>query len=273
MRAICPNLGRALLACMLALLAGCAGARTRGGTHTLTVFAAASLSEVFGEAGRAFEAGQPGVLVTFNFAGSQQLRAQLEHGAAADVFASADQAEMNTAIKSGLVTAGAERAFAGNSLALVVPKANHAHITLLSDLARPGLKLVVADPAVPVGRYTLALLDAASRDPAFGPDFKARVLANVVSREENVKAVLSKVQLDEADAGIVYGTDAANAQQDQVSRIDIPAPLNQAVVYPIAPLAAAREKAAAAAFVDYLLSPGGQQLLRQYGFTTVATTP
>lgn len=147
---------------------------------------------------------------------------------------------------------------------------NPAHITSLSDLARPGLKLVLADKSVPAGQYALDFLDKASADPTFGSGFKAKVLANVVSTEQDVKAVLTRVTLGGADAGIVYISDIAGSAGSQVSHIEIPASLQVRAQYPIAPLSDSKHVDLAKAFVALVLSSQGQDTLRKYGFIPVA---
>jgi molybdate transport system substrate-binding protein len=237
---------------------------------TLTVFAAASLTESFTEIGKQFEAANPGVKVTFNFAGSQQLRAQLEQGAKADVFASANTKEMTTAIISdSLVVSGTQRTFVTNRLAVILPKSNPGKITSLADLARPGLKLDFADPSVPVGQYALDMLTKMSQDATFGATFKDKVVANVVSREDNVKSVVSKVQLGEADAGVVYTTDITPNAAKDLTTLDVPDKFNVIATYPIAPLKDAPEPKLAGQFVEWVLSSKGQQVLTQYGFIPV----
>jgi molybdate transport system substrate-binding protein len=232
----------------------------------LTVFAAASLTESFGELGKQFEAAHPGIKVMFNFAGSQQLRAQLEEGAQADVFASANTKEMNSAITSGLVVSGTQKVFARNRLMAIVPAANPGQVSALADLARPGLKLVVADKAVPVGQYTLDMLDKMSQDPAFGAAFPERVQANVVSREDNVKSVVAKVRLGEADAGVVYSTDAAGAAAKDLGLLPIPDQFNQIATYPLAVLAKAPHPELGQQFTEFVLSKEGQQTMSSFGF-------
>jgi molybdate transport system substrate-binding protein len=239
----------------------------RPSKRTLTVFAAASLTESFKELGQQFEATHPGVNVLFNFAGSQQLRAQLEQGAPADVFASANAKEMNGAIESSLVVSGTQQTFAANRLVVIYPKGNPGNLTSLADLGRPGVKLVVADKAVPVGQYTLEMLAKMSEDPAYGADFADRVQKNVVSLEQDVKAVVTKVRLGEADVGVVYSTDAAAAAGDALA-LDIPDRFNQPASYPIAPLAKAPQPDLARQFVELVLSDAGQQALAARGFVT-----
>jgi molybdate transport system substrate-binding protein len=234
---------------------------------TLTVFAAASLTESFSELARQFEAEHPGVKVVINFAGSQQLRAQLEQGAAADVFASANTKEMDSAIRASLLVSGTQQPFARNRLVVIFPEENPAMLATLSDLARPGLKLDVADKAVPVGQYTLDALEKMSRSPLYGPGFESAVLKNVVSYENDVKAVVSKVSLGEADAGFVYETDVTPGVAPRLRTIDIPDEFNVLATYPIAPLADAPQPALAKEFIDLVISNEGQQILSRYGFT------
>ena len=241
-------------------------AATKAAGQELTVFAAASLTECFGELGKQFEAAHPGVKVLLNFAGSQQLRAQLEEGAQADVFASANAKEMKAAIASGLVVSGTQKVFARNRLTAIVPAANPGRVSALADLARPGLKLVVADKAVPVGQYTLDMLDKMSKDPAFGADFPERVQANVVSREDNVKSVVAKVRLGEADAGIVYSTDAGGAAAKDLSLLPIPDEFNQIATYPLAVLVKAPQAELGRQFAEFVLSGEGQQTMASFGF-------
>lgn len=241
--------------------AGSAAQRTR-----LTVFAAASLTEAFGEIGRQFEQ-QHGVSLAFNFAGSQQLSQQLAQGAEADVFASANRQEMENAITSGAVISGTQEVFVRNRLVVIVPKDNPGQINQLQDLARSGLKLVFAAEQVPVGRYTQQVLEKMSADPAFGADFKTQVTANVVSQEQNVKSVVAKVSLGEADAGVAYASDVTPAVNDTIATIAIPDAFNQIAAYPIAPTSnPPAGKQLAQQFVDFVLSREGQVILERYNF-------
>ncbi len=256
----------ALLAAACAPQAATAGAPTPAEPNTLTVLAAASLTEAFSELGALFETRRPGVKVALSFAGSQQLTQQLSQGAAADVFASANQKYMDAAADAGRVNAGEVKIFARNRLVVVYPRANPGGLSRLQDLARPGLKLVLADKSVPVGSYALDFLERAGQDPAFDPAYQEDVLNNVVSYEDNVKGVIAKVGLDEADAGIVYVTDIGMDARNQVSSLDIPDALNTIATYPIAALADSRSPALAQAFVALVLSPDGQAILAKYGF-------
>ncbi len=206
-------------------------------TKTVTVLAAASLTESFTELGTMFEAQNPGVKISFSFAGSQQLAEQLNQGADADVFASASKKYMTAAIDAKRVNEANSSIFATNHLVVIVPAANPAGIQTLQDLAKTGIKIDLAAESVPVGQYSLEFLDKASADAEFSPTYKENVLKNVVSYEDNVKAVLTKVSLGEADAGIVYLTDITADAAQKVSKIEIPEALNTIATYPIASIA------------------------------------
>lgn len=232
---------------------------------TLDVFAAASLSDAFGEIGKNFTAAHPGVEVIFNFAASNQLATQIGEGAPADIFASANATQMNAAIASGRIATGAQQIFAGNRLVVVTPGDNPARLIGLQDLAKPGVKIVLAAQEVPAGQYALDFLDRTEGDDSLGAGYKEGVLANVVSYEENVRGVLTKVALGEADAGIVYASDARTAPAE-IATIAIPDHLNTLASYPIAPLADSAEPELAQQFVAFVLSPDGQQVLANYGF-------
>lgn len=250
-------------------LGGCGGpsaSESAAPPRELTVLAASSLTEAFGEIGAAFERTRPGVRVVFQFGGSQQLRMQIEQGIRADVFASADPRQMELARNAGAI-AGEPRDFATNRLAVVVPRGDGAPaIRSLADLARPGLKIVLANPDVPAGAYAREILAKASALPEYGEDFAALVLANVVSEEPNVRQALAKVRLDEADAGIVYETDATG-EADAVRSIPVPDSLNVLARYPVAPLAGAREPGLAAEFALFLVGEESRTILARRGFS------
>ena len=231
----------------------------------LTIFAAASLTAAFKEMAAQIEQANPGTKLAFNFAGSPTLRTQLAQGARADVFASADEPNMYGAQKDGTIS-GEPRVFARNLLVVVVPADNRAEINTLQDLAKPKLKLVLTNKDVPVGNYARQALDKMSQDPAFGDDFARRVLANLVSEEANVKQVASKVQLGEADAGIVYSTDVTQAMRSAVWVIEIPPEFNVTAKYPMAAVKGTRNESGARAFIEYVLSPAGQAILTRHGF-------
>jgi molybdate transport system substrate-binding protein len=252
---------KAGLVALLALALVPPGARP---SRTLTVFAAASLGDAFGELGTLVERSRPGLSVRFNFAGSQQLAAQLELGAPADVFASADERWMRFAMDGGLI-AGVPKVFARNRLVVVVPASNPGRIERLQDLARPGVKLVLAAEVVPAGRYAREVLVRLGDAPGFPAGFARAALANVVSDEENVKAVVARVQLGEADAGLAYRSDVTPAVARRVRVLEIPAEQNVVAEYPIAVLASAGDPADARAFVAAALGPEGQRVLERHG--------
>jgi len=233
----------------------------------LTVFAAASLTDAFAAIEQELEAANPNLSITYNFGGSQALMTQLEEGAQADVFASANVAQMDAAIAAGLV-AGAPLPFTHNRLAVVTPADNPADIQSAADLGKDGVLLVLAQPEVPAGRYARESVCLMATDTAtYGAGFIERVAANVVSEEEDVRDVLAKVALGEADAGIVYVSDAV-AAGDQVHVVDIPDEVNVIATYPVAILAGGDE-ALGPAFVSYLLGDEGQATLERYGFQPV----
>jgi molybdate transport system substrate-binding protein len=238
----------------------------------LTVFTAASLTDAFKEMGANIEQANPGTKVIFNFAGSPTLRTQLAQGARADVFASADEPNMQGAQKEGTI-ASEPRLFVRNQLVVIVPEANPARVMQLQDLAKPGVKLVLTNKEVPVGNYSRQALAKMSQDAAFGSEFATRVLANLVSEETNVKQVVAKVQLGEAHAGIVYSSDVTPAVRGAVKVLAIPEPFNVIAQYPIAVVREAPNAPGAQAFIDYVLSPAGQAILTKHGFLAMAPPP
>ena len=230
------------------------------------MFAAASLADAFREIATEFENRNPGVRVRLNFAGSQRLRSQLEFGADADVFASADEVQMSLAEESGLVAQNA-RPFASAALAVIVSE--DARISSVGDLARPGAKVVLAHSSVPAGRYARRLLDELSeRGTGLGDDFAAGVLANVVSEETSVKFVEQKVVLGEADAGIVYRPGAMTAVATG-SAMELPLPPGADEVralFPVAVLRNSESPELASSFVDFVHSRPSRDILTGHGF-------
>ena len=220
--------------------------------------------DAFQDMATAFQQANPGTTVTFSFGASSQLATQLAQGARADVFASADQIQMDSAAHADAIS-GQSRIFARNRLVLVTPRDNPKHISSIADLAGDGVKVVTAQPSVPIGQYTAQMLDKAAADPAYGADFKSRVQANTVSREDNVRQVVSKVQLGEADAAVVYSTDATPQARAQLQIIDIPDQLQTLASYPIA-VAQGANPSGGEAFVAYVLGPDGQATLARWGF-------
>jgi molybdate transport system substrate-binding protein len=235
--------------------------------QTLTVFAASSLTNAFEEIGVAFETEHPGVEVLFSFGSSSDLAAQLAEGAPADVFASANAAQMSAARAAGRI-AGSPRTFARNRLALIVPSDNPAAINGLRDLAAPGLRLVIAAPDVPVRTYTETLLNRLAIDPDYGEAYRAAFMANVVSEEQNVRQVAAKIALGEGDAGIVYSSDVTPDIADQVIALPIPDALNTTARYPIAITDDTPNPELARAFVAYVLSEAGQTTLERWNFVS-----
>jgi len=227
----------------------------------VTVFTAASLGGAMQDLARRYERQHPGVRMRVVTAGSQQLVAQLEQGAAADVFASADARWMERLAGAQALAAPA-RPLAHNALALIVPRADRGRIADVRHLARPGTRLVLGAPSVPVGAYARALLVRAVPDSVE----RARILARVVSEEESVTGVLAKVQLGEADAGIVYRSDVTAAVSRRVRIVELPESSQTPVTSYIAPLARAPQPAHARAFVELALSPEGQRVLVAHGF-------
>jgi molybdate transport system substrate-binding protein len=267
-QAIASVAGLSLCITFLAASASRAQSTPAPSQTTLQVFAAASLSDAFTEIGRKLEQQRPGLTVRLNFAGSQQLATQIEQGSAADVFASADERWMSHVGERGLLS-GEPAIFARNRLVVILPATNPARIRRLQDLARGGVKLVLGADAVPVGRYSRILLRNLARDPAFGRDFAVLALRNVVSEEENVKSVVGKVQLGEADAGIVYRSDVTPSVARFVRVVEIPGSASVLAAYPIALLRDAKEPDAARAFVGLVLSREGQQVLERRGLIPV----
>ncbi|NMC78177.1 MAG: molybdate ABC transporter substrate-binding protein, partial [Chloroflexi bacterium] len=206
----------------------------------------------------------------YSFAGSQQLAQQLGQGAEADVFASANNKQMTAVVDAGRVDKDAPQVFVKNRLVVIYPKDNPAGLTELKDLANPGIKLDLGDQSVPVGQYSVDFLDKAVENPDYGASFKDDVLKNVVSYEDNVKAVVTKVSLGEADAGIVYLTDITADAADKVGMMDIPDDLNTIATYPIATVSDSKNADLADAFVAFILSPDGQQVMANYGFVPAA---
>jgi molybdate transport system substrate-binding protein len=218
----------------------------------LTVFAAASLKATFTEIGARFEEAHPGTRVAFSFAGSSDLVAQLQQGAPADVFASADEANMAKATRDALTT-GRPVDFATNTLEIAVPPGNPAKVASLRDLARPGVKVVLCAPVVPCGSA------AARVEAAAGVDLRP------VSEEQSVTDVLGKVAAGEADAGLVYVTDVRGARSS-VQGVPFPESSGAVNTYPVAALKGSRNPALAAAFVQAVTGEPGRSVLARAGF-------
>jgi molybdate transport system substrate-binding protein len=248
--------------CCVILALGLMGCNAEGSSETqeITIFAASSLTDAFDELVEAFQAQNEDVQVILNYGGSSQLAAQLNEGVTADVFASANAAQMQNVIEGGRIAAGTEVLFVSNRLTIVVPTDNPAEISSLEDLAQSGVQLILAVEGVPVRQYTDEILAMMSAD------FQARFYGNLVSEEDNVRQVAAKVALGEADAGIVYTSDVTPDIAQQVQQISIPEAQNVVAAYPIAPLADAIQPELAQKFMDFVLSTDGQNILSRWGF-------
>ncbi|MFY9193846.1 MAG: molybdate ABC transporter substrate-binding protein [Methanoculleus sp.] len=253
------------------MVAGCTTTgETPGETTTLTVFTAASLTGAFTDIGKAFEAENEGVKVDFVFDGSQALRTQIEHGAVADIFVSANMKHMNALRDGGFMDDDTVTPFLENSLALVTPADNPAGITGLADLANPGVKLVIGTKDVPFGDYTRQMLDNMAADPEYGEDYRDAVMENVISEETAVTSVMPKLMLGEADVSIVYVSDISKDDRDKLKRFDIPSEyITERPIYPLGILAESPHKAEAESFIAFVRGPDGSATLTDYGFDPI----
>jgi molybdate transport system substrate-binding protein len=233
------------------------------GSLNLTVYAAASLTDVLADVRTAYEAARPGVTLTIATDSSATLATQIELGAPADVFLSADTSNPKRLVDDGLAVGGAVN-FAGNGLAVIVPSGNPAGITSPADLARPGVKVIAAGDAVPISGYAMQLVSALANLPGYPAGFVAGYTANIVSREDNVKAVVAKIELGEGDAGIVYRTDARASTK--VATIAIPDAVHVAALYAGLVVRSSTHAVAAAAFLGWLAGSDGQAILARDGF-------
>jgi molybdate transport system substrate-binding protein len=265
-------------ALLLVLVLGTSACGTSsGGTSAtqpvkLTIFADSSLNSAFIMIENQFHSLHANVTFTNNFAGSDTLAGQITQGAAADVFASGDNTQMNVAVKGGEIASSSVQVFAYNRLVVIVPKNNPANIQTLQDLAKPGVKIVLADKTVPAGQYALQYLMQASAASAYGATYQTSVLKNVVSYQTEVTAVLSQVSLGQADAGIVYVTDAAT-DPTTLNTITIPDNLNVIATYPIAPIKASKNLTTAQEFIAFVTGSTGQSTLASYGFLSSSAGP
>jgi molybdate transport system substrate-binding protein len=269
------------VAVLAALLLGCAGepdesepAIITEAPHTapvsptgdrveLLVFGAASLRDVLAAAKAVYEEDHPNIDLTVAADSSAALRTQIEQGAAADVFLSADTVNAERLVEAGL-TSGDAVVFARNAVALVVPPDNPAGIETPADLADPGVKIVAAGEDVPISVYAEQVVEQLAALPGYPAGFAAAYRANIVSREDNVRSVLAKVELGEADAGFVYVTDAVASSAVRV--VPVPAESNVAATYAAVVLADAPEPAEARRFLDWMAGPDGQAVLTRFGF-------
>ncbi len=229
----------------------------------LTIFGAASLQGALAKAKTAYETANPGTTLTISTDSSSALETQIEQGAPADVFLSADTTNPKKLVDAGLAD-GAAVAFAGNKLTIVVPTANPAGITTPADLAKTGVNVIAAGDTVPITKYATQLVGNLAKQPGYPANFVAAYTANIASKEDNVKALIAKIELGEGDAGIVYVTDAKASTK--VKTIDVPDAANVPATYDGVVLKASKDAAAAKAFLDWFAGPDGQAILSSLGF-------
>jgi molybdate transport system substrate-binding protein len=258
---------------MVVALAACGPAPTGGRPTTgqpnaaapveLTVYGAASLKGALEQAKAAYEAANPGTTLTLSTDSSSALETQIEQGAPADVFLSADTTNPKKLVDAGLAD-GAPVAFAGNALTVIVPAANPAGITSPADLAKAGVRVIAAGDEVPITKYATQLVDNLAKEAGYPAGFAAAYAANIASKEDNVKAVVAKIELGEGDAGIVYVTDA-NAST-KVATIDVPPTANIPATYDGVVVKGSTKAAAGKAFLAWFAGPEGQAILGELGF-------
>lgn len=231
----------------------------------MVIFAAASLSSAFDGLAGAYESSGNGMSLEINYGASQSLRVQIREGAYADVFASADSLEMEQAVADGLVHPGDEILFARNRLALILAPGNPRGLALPGDLARPGVRVAIADEAVPLGRYSRMLLERLGQEPGIGQDFSQRVLANVVSFELSASAVMGRLRSGEADVAIGYTSDLTGIGAG-LSVLAMPQGVSPEAEYHAAPVVGSDRPEPARAFTLWLLDPEVQAILADSGF-------
>ncbi len=242
----------AISAALVAGIAGCGSGDSDSGEGKVTVFAAASLTEAFTELGEQFEAQNDGTTIEFSFAASSDLAGQIEQGAPADVFASADEPNMNKVVDAGL-NDGEPQAFAGNVLEVALPESNPGQVTGLESFAEPGLKLAVCDLEVPCGKAATGVFEKAGVDP------------RIDSYEPDVKSVMTKVELDEIDAGLVYRSDVL-AAGDRIDSIPVPVRFEVVNTYPIVVVRESSNPDGAREFINLVMSADGATELEKRGF-------
>ena len=263
-----PAILGAVLAMLVAACSSAGGARTTApppsaASVDLTIFAAASLKNVLAEAEAAYEAANPGTDLTISTDSSSALETQIEQGAPADVFLSADTTNPQKLVDGGFAS-GDAIPFAGNKLTVIVPSDNPAGIQSPADLAKPGLRIIAAGDEVPITKYATQLVENLAAEAGAPDGFAAAYVANVASKEDNVSAIVSKIELGEGDAGIVYVTDAAAS--DEVTPIEVPDAANVPATYAGVVVGESPNQDASAAFLDWLTGPDGQDVLSSFGF-------
>ncbi len=253
-----------ILVPFLVILSACA-VNVGASGNELNVFAASSLTDALNEIAAVYEANTPGTRIKLNYASSSILAAQVLEGARADVFASANVEQMEYLMENDMIL-GEINYFASNRMTAIVPAENPAKIESIADLAKPGVALVLALPGVPARVYTDQFVNQIITDPAYGADFHAGFYSNVVSEEANVRQVVAKVALGEADGGIVYLSDVTPDIKDRVLQIPIPDEYNPVAQYPIAVLDNTQKAEYAQDFIHFILSREGQAILQKWGF-------
>jgi molybdate transport system substrate-binding protein len=256
---------RAGLALVLlgASVAACSTASTSAAPNSLTVYAAASLKGVLEKVEDAYKAANPGASLTISADSSAALETKLEQGAHADLFLSADTSNPQRLVDRGLAS-GATVTFARNELTIIVPAANPGSIASPADLARPGVKVIAAEDTAPISKYALQLVTNLAKLPAYPTGYAAAYVSNVVSKEDNVAGIVSKVELGEGDAGIVYATDARASTK--VTSIDVPDSANVPATYAAVVLRSSPNQASAAALLTWLTSADGRTIFESFGF-------
>jgi molybdate transport system substrate-binding protein len=261
--------GIAILALLVA--AGCTATQPASEPelrkNELVVFTAASLTGAMTDIAKEYEKVHPDTKIVLNFDGSQALRTQIEQGARADLFLSANTKHMTALQGEGLIVNDSVTTFTKNKLALIVPKDNPAGITGFSDLSQPGIRMVMGTKEVPFGDYTRQALQKMADDPACGPEYRDAVMANVISEEPAVTSLVAKIRLGEADAGIAYASDVSEGDRAFVTTIAIPDQYNVIASYPLGIVRESVAQDRAAAFAEYISSPEGNAVLTRYGFT------
>ncbi len=263
-----PAPSRLLLLIFASLLAVSGISAQEQPRQYLTIYAATSLTDVFEALEVAYLENHPETEILLNFASSSTLAAQINAGAPADIFASANETQMSLVVDAERINQDDVHIFAHNQLVLILPADNPAEIESMADLANESILLVLAAEGTPIRAYTDAML--VSYNEEYGQDFSERVLRNLVSEESNVRQVTTRIALGEADAGIVYQTDAMGDLGQQLITLPISAEHNQLASYLIAMLSDSSNASAAAGFIDFLLSEAARDILIEYGFCSPA---
>ena len=258
-----PSVAATVAATVAPSVAPSAAAASSAAAVDLTIYAASSLKGALDAAKPAYESSHPGVTLTFSTDASSALETKIEQGAPADVFLSADTTNPKKLVDANL-TVGPAVNFAGNKLTVIVPTTNPAKITTSADLAKPAVKVIAAGDAVPITKYANQTVANLAKEPGYPADFEAAYMKNIVSKEDNVKAVIAKLELGEGDAAIVYVTDAKASTK--VTTVDIPPTANVLATYAGAVVKPSPNPTEAQAFLTWFAGPDGQAILGGLGF-------